>query len=203
MIPVQFIVHANAHTSHTEAATLALKGGCKWIRLHFDKDFSDNREATARQLLTLCRDHQATFVIDSDIELCKTIEADGVHLFDTDIATNEARERLGHEYIIGTTAHCFDDVKRLKRQSADYVCLGPLRGTEDTLGIEEYAKTIEEMENEEVRMPICAFGGIAVEDVLPLLRVGVQGVAVDSSIAENASLLETMQMLLNVDKEGI
>lgn len=203
MIPVQFIVHANAHTSYTETATLALKGGCKWIRLHFDNDFSDSREATARLLLTLCREHQATFVIDSDIELCKTIEADGVHLFDTDMAANEARERLGHEYIIGTTALCFDDVKRLKRLSADYVCLGPLRGTEDALGIKGYAKTIEEMENEEVRMPICAFGDIAVEDVLPLLRVGVQGVAVDCSIAEDASLHETMQTLLNVDEEGI
>lgn len=203
MIPVQFIVHVNAQTDHTETTTLALKGGCKWIRLHFDNESSDDREATARQLLKLCREHQATFVIDSDVDLCKTIEADGVHLFDTDIAANEARERLGHEYIIGTTAHCFDDVKRLKRLSADYVCLGPLRGEEGALGIEGYVHTIEEMEKEELRMPICAFGSITVEDVLPLLRAGVQGIAIDGSIAKDASLQETIQMLLDIDKEGI
>lgn len=203
MIPVQLIVHTNAQTSHIETATLALKGGCKWIRLHFDNDFSDDREVTARQLLTLCREYQATFVIDSDVELCKTIEADGVHLFDTDTAANEARERLGHEYIIGTTAHCFDDVKRLKRLSADYVCLGPLRDTESALGIEGYVQTIEEMEKEELRIPICAFGGITMEDILPLLRAGVQGVAVDHSIAKKTSLQETIQVLLNIDEEGI
>lgn len=203
MLPVQFIIHTNPSADCLATTELALKGGCKWIRLHFDADFSDEKASLARKMLALCRKFQATFVIDTDVDLCKAIEADGVHLSDTDIAANEARERLGHEYIIGTTAHSFEDIKRQKQQSADYVCLGPLRNGKSFIGLKGYAEIIEEMKNEELRLPICAYGGIGLEDIDALLEIGVQGVAVSRAISESSNPMEAMQAFLNADEKGV
>lgn len=203
MIPVQLIIHTTLTANTITTTELALEGGCKWVRLHFDADFQGEKETFARQMLALCRKYKATFVVDSDVDLCKTIEADGVHLFETDMAANEARERLGHEFIIGTTAHSFEDVKQQKRLSADYVCLGPLHAEEGAIGLQGYAEVIEEMEKEELRMPLCAFGGITQADILPLLKAGVQGIAVSSAITESDAPQATMQAFLNADEEGV
>ena len=206
MIPLQFIVHTNTSTDCQEATTLALEAGCRWIRLHFDDDFSGSKETLAKEMLKACRKHQATFVIDSCADLCKSIEADGVHLSDTDMAATQARELLGHGYIIGGTAHSFADVKRLKGESADYVCCGPYAGTSNlqspqkTLEIEDYKQIANEMKAEELRIPICAMGNIKQDDVWPLLYVGVQGVAISSEEMKADEVKNTILEILNADE---
>lgn len=207
MVPLQFIVHTNTSAAECqEIAMLALAGGCKWIRLHFDNNFTESKEELASQLLKACRQHEATFVIDNEVELCKAIEADGVHLTETTMHANEVRELLGHEFIIGGTAHTFADIKRLKGESADYICCGPFKDTMTTpapapaLGIEGYEQIISEMQNEALRIPLCATGNIALADVMPLLHIGVQGIAISQATMQKQMIKETIQQFLNADE---
>lgn len=207
MVPLQFIVHTSPSAAECqEVALLALAGGCKWIRLHFDSNFTEDKKELANSLLNACKQHQATFVIDDEVELCKAIEADGVHLTETSMAANEVREQLGHEFIIGGTAQTFADVKRLKGQSADYVCCGPYKKSSNTptplppLSIEDYKQIVSEMQNEALRIPLCATGSITLDDVMPLLHIGIQGIAISQASMQKEMVKDNIQKFLNADE---
>ncbi len=205
MVPVQFITHQTDSVSYKESALLALEGGCTWIQLRMKGATDDEAEPVALELLDECRKRGATFILDDRVQLCKKIGADGVHLGKNDMPVNEARELLGHEFIIGGTANTFDDIKRLRAQSADYIGCGPFRFTRTKdnlapiLGLDGYRRIVEQMQKELVRIPVCAIGGIELADVPALLDAGVQGVAVSGAILRADNPQEMMRRFLNAD----
>ncbi len=205
MVPVQFITHQTDSVSYKESALLALEGGCTWIQLRMKGATDDEAESVALELLDECRKRGATFILDDRVQLCKKIGADGVHLGKNDMPVNEARELLGHEFIIGGTANTFDDIKRLRAQSADYIGCGPFRFTRTKdnlapiLGLDGYRRIVEQMQKELVRIPVCAIGGIELADVPALLDAGVQGVAVSGAILRADNPQEMMRRFLNAD----
>lgn len=205
MVPVQFITHQTDSISYKESALLALDGGCKWIQLRMKGATDDEAEPIALELLDECHKRGATFILDDRVELCKKIGADGVHLGKNDMPVNEARELLDHDFIIGGTANTFDDIKRLRALSADYIGCGPFRFTRTkehlapVIGLDGYRSIIEQMRQELVRIPVCAIGGIELADVPALLNAGVQGVAVSGAILRADNPAEMMRSFLNAD----
>ncbi len=205
MVPVQFITHQTDSISYKESALLALDGGCKWVQLRMKGATDDEAEPIALELLDECHKRGATFILDDRVELCKKIGADGVHLGKNDMPVNEARELLGHDFIIGGTANTFDDIKRLRALSADYIGCGPFRFTRTkenlapVIGLDGYRSIIEQMRQELVRIPVCAIGGIELADVPALLDAGVQGVAVSGAILRADNPAEMMRSFLNAD----
>lgn len=205
MIPVQFITHRTELIGYEESAMLALRGGCRWIQLRMKGATDEEVEPIALRLKDACRELQATFVLDDRVELCRKIEADGVHLGRGDMPVAEAREYLGHAFIIGGTANTIDDIRRLRREGADYIGCGPYRFTTTkeklapTLGLEGYRHICRQMADEQIRLPLCAIGGITLPDVMPLIEAGAQGIAVSGAVLRAADPAEMMRQFLNAD----
>lgn len=206
MVPVQFITHTAPGIDYEASAMLALEGGCQWIQLRMKQAADSEVEPIARRLLAACREHGATFIIDDRVELAKAIEADGVHLGQHDMPVQEAREFLGHGFIIGGTANTLDDVRRLHRASADYIGAGPFRFTTTKealapiLGLEGYAQLVAGMEAEHIRLPLCAIGGITLADIPALLATGVKGVAVSGAVLRADNPADMMRRMLAADE---
>ncbi|MCI7316185.1 MAG: thiamine phosphate synthase [Bacteroidales bacterium] len=206
MVPVQFITHTAPGIDYEASAMLALEGGCQWIQLRMKQAADSEVEPIARRLLAACREHGATFIIDDRVELAKAIEADGVHLGQHDMPVQEAREFLGHGFIIGGTANTLDDVRRLHRASADYIGAGPFRFTTTkeslapVLGLEGYTQLVAGMEAEHIRLPLCAIGGITLADIPALLATGVKGVAVSGAVLRADNPADMMRRMLAADE---
>lgn len=185
---------------------MALEGGCRWIQLRMKGATDDEVRLIALRLHEACKQVGATFVLDDRVALCKEIGADGVHLGREDMPVAEARELLGHKFLIGATANTFDDIRRLKRESADYIGCGPFRFTTTkerlapTLGLEGYANIMARMNEEKLRIPVVAIGGILLDDVMPLINAGVHGIAVSGAILQAEDPVRMMQQLLAADK---
>lgn len=205
MIPIQFITHTTSSISYEESAMLALQGGCRWIQLRIKGASDDEVEPVALRLLKACHEADATFILDDRVELCKKIKADGVHLGRHDMPVNQAREYLGHEFIIGGTANTFDEIRTLKYQSADYIGCGPYRYTTTKenlaplLGPDGYTKIMQQVKAEELRIPICAIGGITLDDVIPILQTGIKGIAISGAVLRADNPVEMMQRFLQAD----
>ena len=204
MLPLQFITHFTEQYSYLDSARIALEGGCKWVQLRMKDASADELKATALQVQELCRQHDATFIIDDHVELVKEIHADGVHLGKNDMPIAEARQLLGEEYLIGGTANTFDDVRNHHRAGADYIGCGPFRFTttkknlSPVLGLEGYASILSQMKEANINLPVVAIGGITNEDIPDILRTGVNGIALSGTIlrAENP-VEETRKILSN------
>lgn len=202
MMPLQFITHYTESFSYIDSAHMALEGGCKWIQLRMKNADSKTLKETALLVQSLCKQYQATFIIDDHVELVKEIGADGVHLGKNDMPVAQARQFLGKNYIIGGTANTFEDVMLHYRSGADYIGCGPFRFTttkqklSPTLGLEGYRNIIQQMTEANIHIPIVAIGGITRYDISDILATGVQGIALSGTILNsNDPILETKNIL--------
>ena len=114
---LQFITHQTERYSYIDSARIALEGGCRWIQLRMKDADETLLEETALIVQKMCKEYDATFIIDDNVHLCKKIKADGVHLGKNDMPIAEARKILGDDFIIGATVNTFDDVLLLCQQS--------------------------------------------------------------------------------------
>ena len=199
---LQFITHFTEQYSYLDSARMALEGGCRWIQLRM-KDASDEEvKAIAVKVQELCRQHNATFIIDDRVELVKKLKADGVHLGKNDMPIAEARRILGNEFIIGGTANTFDDIVYQQREGADYIGLGPFRHTttkqklSPLLGLEGYTTLMQRIRDEHITLPIVAIGGITRDDIPSLMKTGIQGIALSGSILRADNPINEMRCIL-------
>ena len=204
MIPIQFITHQNERYGNLEGAQIDLEAGCKWVQLRMKQATDDEIRRVAAQLLPLCRVHEAVCIIDDHVRLAKALGADGVHLGKTDMPVAEARQILGHEFIIGGTANTFDDILALHQAGADYIGCGPFRfpTTKErlapTLGLDGYRRLMAQMRQAAISLPVVAIGGITRADIPDLMDTGVQGIAVSGAVLRADDPVEEMRQMLAV-----
>ena len=188
MTRLQFITHFTEKYSYLDSARMALEGGCRWIQLRM-KDVPDEEiRAVAIEMKELCRQYDATFLLDDRVALAKDLGADGVHLGKNDMPIAEARRVLGKDFRIGGTANTFDDVRAHFHAGADYIGCGPFRFTttkknlSPILGLEGYRHILQCMREENITLPVVAIGGITAEDIPALMETGISGIALSGTI---------------------
>lgn len=186
---LQFITHYTDSYSYVDSARIALEGGCRWIQLRMKDAEERELRNTAIIIQRMCREAGATFIIDDNVALAKSIGAQGVHLGKGDMPIVEARKILGEGFIIGGTVNSFNDILyHLQNSMPDYFGCGPFRYTSTKrnlapiLGIEGYSDIIKQMREHNIATPLIAIGGIAKEDIPQLLECGVDGIALSGSI---------------------
>jgi len=109
--------------------------------------------------------------------------ADGVHIGKDDAALSHARERLGQGAIIGVS--CYNSLElaiEAEQQGADYVAFGaffPSRTKPNaTLATLELLATAKQ----KMHIPICAIGGIKLDNAASLVSSGTNMLAVISAV---------------------
>ena len=211
-ITLQFITHFSDNYSYIDSAKIALEGGCRWIQLRMKDANESLLEETALFVQKMCKEYGATFIIDDNVHLVKKIKADGVHLGKNDMPISEARRILGDGFIIGGTVNTFDDILKQRttdngQQSLgmpDYFGCGPFRFTSTKknlapiLGLEGYENIISNMKRNNINIPIVAIGGINKDDILDILKIGFDGIALSSSILRAENPIEEMKDIVRI-----
>lgn len=171
--------------THAELGRLAAQGGADIVQ------FRDKRLRSVDQLVLELgelrdglREHGTRLIVNDRVELALLVGADGVHLGPGDLSPVVARELLGPEALIGATANNLEDARCVARQPVDYVGVGPVFGTASkgnpapALGLDGLRAIVAELD-----LPVIAIGNIGPEQLPEILRCGVYGVAVLSSVA--------------------
>ena len=221
---LQFVTHQNERYSYIDSARIALEGGCRWIQLRMKDAEESLLEETALVVQKMCKDYDATFIIDDNVFLAKKIKADGVHLGKNDMPIAEAREILGDDFIIGGTVNSFEDIllcqqttvngqQSLSTESTstnpvpvpvpvpNYFGCGPFRFTSTKknlapiLGFDGYKNIIAKMKENGIDIPLVAIGGITKDDIPELLKVGVDGIALSGSVLRAENPVEVMRCI--------
>ena len=203
---VQFITHSNYNIDYFQSAVLALKGGLRFIQLRMKDSNREELISTGKRIKEECDKYNSLFILDDHVELVNEIGANGVHLGKEDMPIKEARKILGKDKIIGGTANNFEDIVKHFNDGADYIGLGPLRYTNTkkklspVLGFEGYREIIEKCKTQGIDIPIYAIGGIRIEDIEGLKRIGVFGIAISSLILESEDSETTINEINKIIK---
>ncbi|MDQ7015646.1 MAG: thiamine phosphate synthase [Gammaproteobacteria bacterium] len=161
----------------------ALKGGAKVVQYRDKSSDHKRRQQQAKTLVRLCRQYQALSIINDDIELAFEVEADGVHLGLEDRNLKQARNTLGPQAIIGIT--CYDSLQRAKQaeqQGANYVAFGRFFPSQTKPNAHPAPLSLLQQARQELKLPICAIGGITQHNAQPLLTAGADMLAVVGGI---------------------
>ncbi|MBE7046193.1 MAG: thiamine phosphate synthase [Ruminococcaceae bacterium] len=160
----------------------AIIGGATFIQLR-EKDMDE--EAFLKEALeikSLCKRYNVPFVINDNVEIAKKINADGVHVGQSDMKAGNVREILGEDKILGVSAQTVEQALLAEKEGADYLGVGAVFPTGSKADAEDVSfDTLKEICNG-VHIPVVAIGGIGIHNVSKLIGSGISGVAVISAI---------------------
>mgnify|MGYP000688869517 CR=1 FL=1 len=167
----------------SELVEEAILGGVTMIQLREKEMTHEAFKQEALDVQSVCQKHHVPLIINDDVELCKEIDADGVHIGQDDLNLKEARKILGEDKIIGVSAHNYEEAKIALENGADYFrCRSyflQLKQKEDAQNIS--MDTLNEI-CQKVDIPVVAIGGINQVNILEFMGVAIDGVAIVSSI---------------------
>lgn len=87
-----------------EAVEKAIDGGCTMVQLREKNLSSRDFYNTAKALKTFLQTRGVPLIINDRVDIALAVDADGVHIGQSDLPLHEARKILGNERIIGVTA---------------------------------------------------------------------------------------------------
>lgn len=162
----------------------ALRGGASLVQYRDKTTDAVRREQESRALRSLCREHNAIFIINDDVGLAKTVQADGVHLGKDDVALAFAREQLGTSAIIGVS--CYNRLElalQAVQQGADYIAFGSFFPSPTKPHAPRATLELLRKARQQLAVPICCIGGITLENAPDLLAGGADMLAVISDVS--------------------
>lgn len=173
----------------------AIEGGVKIVQLREKNLLSKDFYEKALKVKEICKSYKVLFIVNDRLDIVQAVEADGVHLGQSDIPIEVARKILKNKFLIGATARNVDEAIRAELLGADYIGSGAIFGTNTKdnakkLEIEDLKKIVAS-----VKIPVFAIGGININNVSMLKNIGLQGVcSVSGILSENdcKKVVETM-----------
>ncbi len=180
----------------------ALKGGLKLVQYRSKNETDDIRFQQAWELKQLCDRYNAIFLVNDRVDIALAVDADGVHLGQTDLPVEVARKLLGKDKIIGQSTTCPEEMALALSTDVDYIGVGPVHATPTKPGKKasglEYIRYAVANSN----VPFYAIGGIDGDNIGNVVNAGAKGVAVVRAIMEadnpetqTASLLAQLKIV--------
>ena len=165
-----------------ESVEASIRGGAKIVQLR-EKNM-DTRDFFKRalKLKEICHKHGVDFVINDRLDIAMAVDADGVHLGQSDMPIEKAKEILGHKKIIGISAKNMEEALEAQKYGADYIGVGAIFATDTKKdsGLIDL-ETLKDMTNQ-INIPVLAIGGIGLGKLGYLKDTGIDGICVISDI---------------------
>ena len=160
----------------------AIKGGVTFIQLREKKLDQESFLNEAIKIQKLCRKYNIPFVINDNVEIARKIDADGVHVGQSDMKAKNVRAIFGADKILGVSAQTVEQAILAEKEGADYLGVGAVFPTGSKADAEDVSlDTLKEICSA-VNIPVVAIGGIGADNVSKLENSGISGIAVISAI---------------------
>lgn len=165
-----------------EVVKESLDGGVTFVQLREKTLDEGTFLEEAEELQKLCREYKVPFVVNDNVDIAIAMDADGVHVGQSDMEAGDVRAKLGPDKIIGVSAGTVEEAVLAEKRGADYLGVGavfPTGSKDDAIDVpHETLKAI----CEAVSIPVIAIGGISQQNVGELAGSGICGIAVISAI---------------------
>lgn len=181
----------------------AIKGGATFIQLR-EKDLGQEQFLKeAKELKELCCRYDVPFVVNDNVEIASMIDADGVHVGQSDMEAGDVRAALGQDKILGVSAQTVEQAVLAETRGADYLGVGSVFSTGTKLDADQVDYDTLKAICQAVRIPVIAIGGIEKENVKKLAGSGICGVAVVSAIFAEGDIEKSTAQLKRVVEDMV
>lgn len=174
--PVYAITHATETGVETSLLSVqrAFQNGVKLLQIREKTMPRDQLQHYAQAVLQLAHDHQAIVLLNQDIALAQTLQANGIHLTSPQLLSLTARPAVNW---CGASCHTAEELKHAEQLGVDFVTLSPVCPTlshpnAESLGWDKFATLIRDYS-----LPVYALGGLMPADLETAREHGAHGIA--------------------------
>ena len=183
-------VLADRHTEVVRAAAILIDAGVKILQYRHKDPWTRREFDEAETLALMCQRAGVLFVMNDRADFAKILGA-ALHLGQHDLPPIAARKVIGDE-VIGFSTHNRVQLSFADEEPVEYLSIGPIFATtskaqpDPVVGLEKL-KELRAL----TRKPVCAIGGITLENAGQTLAAGANSVAVISGWLPKAASSET------------
>ena len=187
-----------------EVVAEAVAGGVTVVQLR-EKDASTGEfGALARRLMNLLKPLGIPLIINDRVDVALAVDADGVHIGQSDMQYEDARRLLGPDKIIGLSVESFEDIENANALDVDYIGISPVYGTPtktdtaEPFGLAGLRKAVSMSVH-----PTVAIGGMNAGTIADVMGAGADGVAVVSAICSARNIREATSELKSIVESNV
>ena len=171
-----------------QAVEQAILGGVTLVQLREKAIASKAFYERALRIKAICHHYNVPLLINDRVDIALAVEADGVHIGQSDLPCGVVRQILGKDKIIGVSARTAQQAIQAQADGADYLGVGAMFATSTKQDAQTVTIASLTQIRQSVTLPIVAIGGInhttlpALQQALQAADTSIDGVAVVSAI---------------------
>lgn len=186
-----------------QAVEQAILGGVTLVQLREKNLNGQDFYQQALNIKAICQRYHVPLLINDRVDIALAVDADGVHIGQSDLPANIVRQLIGNDKIMGVSARTVEQASQAVKHGADYLGVGAMFST----STKHDAKAIDWDELVKIRqnidIPLVLIGGINAT-TLPVLQrkllehqMDIEGFAIVSAILGQNDVKLASQMLKN------
>lgn len=184
-----------------EAVEQAIKGGATVIQLR-EKDCSSKEfYETACSIKKITEKYKVPLIINDRVDIALAVDAEGVHVGQSDLPASTVRKIIGEDKIVGVSAHNVEQAVKAYEDGADYIGVGAMYATDTKKDAKVITKEELKRIKEHVSIPVVAIGGINERTIPDFKGTGIDGIAVVSAILAKPDIKAAASSLTELLKE--
>lgn len=107
-----------------EVVKESLDGGVTFLQLREKTLDEAHFLEEAKELQKLCKEYKVPFIINDNVDIAVAMNADGVHVGQSDMEAGDVRAKLGPDKIIGVSTQTVEQAILAEKHGADYLGVG-------------------------------------------------------------------------------
>ena len=176
----------------------SIKGGVSVVQIREKTADTLDFYNLALKVKKITTKYNVPLIINDRVDVALAIDADGVHVGQSDMPCDITRKLVGPNKIVGVSAATIDEAKKAEKDGADYIGTGavfPTATKDDAPKIT--IKNLKEIVGS-INIPVVAIGGITLDNAHELTDTGIEGFSVVSAIMSSENPKKSAEKLLNI-----
>ncbi len=176
----------------------AIKGGVSVVQIREKTADTLDFYNLALKVKRITTQYNVPLIINDRVDVALAIDADGVHVGQSDMPCDVTRKLVGPDKIVGVSAATIEEAKKAEKDGADYIGTGavfPTATKDDAPKITK--KDLKEIVDS-INIPVVAIGGITLDNAHELTDTGIKGLSVVSAIMSSDDPKKSSEKLLNI-----
>ena len=176
----------------------AIKGGVTVVQIREKTADTLDFYNLALKVKKITTKYNVPLIINDRVDVALAIDADGVHVGQSDMPCDITRKLIGKNKILGVSAATIKEAQKAEKDGADYIGTGAVFPT--TTKDDASSVTKQELKDivDSINIPVVAIGGINLNNAHELTDTGIAGLSVVSAIMSSDNPKKSSQELLNI-----
>lgn len=176
----------------------AIKGGVSVVQIREKTADTLDFYNLALKVKEITKKHDVPLIINDRVDVALAVDAEGVHVGQSDMPCDVTRALVGPDKIVGVSAATIEEARKAESDGADYIGAGavfPTATKDDAPKITK--KDLKEIV-ESISIPVVAIGGITLNNAHELIDTGIAGLSVVSAIMSSENPKKSSEELLKI-----